>query len=220
MTQKSPKKSIAVLTREYVEKHPSIADCLADGLINYSALARKISDDLENNKEEAILVAARRYAKEMKKTKKRETEIRKILRDSRIEIRSRISIITARNDWGILQLLDNAVRTALNQRISVQVIHGIHGITIVTEDSLVDDLVRTIGDENLIRVRSGLVEIVVRSPEKIGEVSGIIAYLCQAIAKKGINCLEMVSCFTDSIFIVEEKDMSEAFSALNLCLAP
>lgn len=218
MSPTSPEKNIAVLTREYIETHPSIADCLGDGLINYSALARKISKELAIEKEEAILIAARRYATEIQKKKKRETKIREVLQDSRIEIRSNISIITARNDWGILQSLDNAVRTALNRRISIQVIHGIQGITIVVDDRLVEGLVQIIGDENLIRVRSGLVEIVVRSPETIGEVSGVIAHLCQAIAKRGINCLEMVSCFTDSIFIVEEIDMIEAFSALSTLL--
>ena len=133
-------------------------------------------------------------------------------------MRSQISIITARNDWSILQSLDSAIKTALNQRISIQVIHGVQSIIIVADDSITDDLVQTIGDKNLISVRTELVEIVVRSPEKIGEVSGVIAYLCQAIAKRDINCLEMLSCYTDSIFIVEEKDMIDAFSALNACV--
>ena len=72
MSPTSPEKSIAVLTREYIKTHPSIADCLGDGLINYSALARKISKELAIKKEEAILIAARRYASEVQKKKKQE----------------------------------------------------------------------------------------------------------------------------------------------------
>lgn len=220
MSIKASKKTIAVLTREFIEKHPSILDCLQDGLINYSALARKMSNELQIGQEEAILIAARRYAKKLENQRKHETDILEILHASRIEMHSRIAFITARNDWRILQSLDSAIKTALNQNISVQVIHGSQGISIVAEDNQVDDLIQTIGKDNLIKVRTGLVKIVIRSPENIEEVSGVVAYLCQALARHRINCLEIVICYTDNIFIIDEKDMIEAYEALNTCIAP
>ena len=51
-------KSAAQLSRDYIDTHPSIKDAIKLGLINYSALTRKIMQDLGISNEEAVLVAA------------------------------------------------------------------------------------------------------------------------------------------------------------------
>ena len=38
------------LTEKYLSEHPSIKDCLKEGIINYSKLSRKIANELEIEK--------------------------------------------------------------------------------------------------------------------------------------------------------------------------
>ncbi|MFQ6105463.1 MAG: ACT domain-containing protein, partial [Candidatus Hydrothermarchaeaceae archaeon] len=44
------------------------------------------------------------------------------------------------------------------------------------------------------------------SPEEIAETPGVIAYLAGMLALEGINVVEMMSSYTETSFIVEEKD--------------
>jgi aspartokinase len=70
----------------------------------------------------------------------------------------------------------------------------------------------------IIKVRENLVEIVVKSPEKIVDTAGVIAYLITNLSDAGINIEETVSCHTDTIFIVNEPDMINAYSVLTKCI--
>ena len=45
MTRKKPTISTASVVREYIDTHPSIKDGMQMGIINLSALARKIMDE-------------------------------------------------------------------------------------------------------------------------------------------------------------------------------
>ena len=47
MAETVSRESLAERTRIYIDAHPSIKDCVAKGLINYSSLARLIMKDLE-----------------------------------------------------------------------------------------------------------------------------------------------------------------------------
>src|SRR5213596_1136459 len=52
---------IAREVRDYIAGHPSVSDALKMGIVNYSALARKISKELGIRQKEAVLAACRRY---------------------------------------------------------------------------------------------------------------------------------------------------------------
>jgi hypothetical protein len=206
--------SIADKVRKYIETRPAVRDCVRYGVINYSALSRRIREELGAGSDDAILAACRRHARSLRGAP-REREIIKLLRESRLEMKSDIIAITARNDWSILSSLDDITNEMIRKRAVMQIIQGASGITIITDELLYPKLVTIIGRENIIKVREGLVELSVRSPERIGEISGIVAYLSSAVAEKGINAVEMVSCHTDTIFLFEEKDAFRAYEILS-----
>jgi hypothetical protein len=206
--------SIADRVRKYIETRPSIRDCVGYGVINYSALSRMIREELGEGSEDAILAACRRHARS-RRGASREKEIVKLLRESRLEMRSDIVAITARRDQDILSSLGEVTDEMIRKRAVMQIIQGASGITIITDDQLYPRLVTIIGRENILKVRNGLVEISVRSPERIGDISGIIAYLSSAVAEEGINAVEMASCHTDTIFLFEEEDAFRAYEILS-----
>ena len=56
------------------------------------------------------------------------------------------------------------------------------------------------------------------SPESVEETPGLMAFLAGALASKGINIVQAMSCYTDTIFILERDDMTAAIDALTQSL--
>ncbi len=208
------KESLAEKTRVYIDTHPSIKDCVAKGLVNYSALARKIMKDIDVDNEEAVMIACRRYASKLGKSSNHEMEILSVLKDSRLEMRTKTCIVTAKNDWSVLHKMDNLFKDLWNEKSIMQVVQSASAVTIIADKMLKDRIMDTVGRFNIIKVRENLVEIVVKSPEKIVDTTGVIAYLITNLSDAGINIEETVSCYTDTIFIVGEEDMINAYSVL------
>ncbi|MDD1768294.1 MAG: ACT domain-containing protein [Methanomassiliicoccales archaeon] len=217
MKKESPKESIAEKTRTYIDSHPSIKDCIARDLINFSSLARLIMKDTGIKNEEAVMIACRRYAMRLGKHD-HESEILKVLSSSRLEVKTKICIVTAKNDWTVLHRLETVFRKLINEKAIMQVIQGAQAITIIADEKLKGEVVDAVGKENVLKVRQDLVEISVKSPEVIVDTSGVYATLVSSLAEGGLNIVETASCYTDTIFIVNEEDMIEAYSILSKCI--
>ncbi len=207
-------KSAAQLSREYIDSHPSIKDAIKLGLINYSALTRRIMQDLGISNEEAVLVASRRYGENLKWTVN-EAGIKQVLGSSSLEVKNKITIITARNDWEVILSLDSIVKKILDESSIMQVLQGTTSITVIVEDAMKGTLEAAIGKRHIIKSASGLVQVTVKSPAEITGTHGVLAFLSSSLASKGINTVEVMSCYTDTIFIVEEADMMSAFDTLS-----
>ena len=93
--------NITRLTENYISQHPSIKDCLKNGLINYSSLSRQIVSELNlnlNKNFDAILIACRRFKRKLKKEDIFENRILKILKESKIEIKNKIIAVVLEKD--------------------------------------------------------------------------------------------------------------------------
>lgn len=218
MSKGMSKESLAEKTRVYIDTHPSIKDCVSKELVNYSALARKIMKDIDVDNEEAVMIACRRYASKLSTTTNHEMGILSVLKDSRLEMRTKTCIVTAKNDWSVLHKMDNLFKDLWNENSIMQVVQSASAVTIIADKMLKDRIMDTVGRFNIIKVRENLVEIVVKSPEKIVDTTGVIAYLITNLSDAGINIEETVSCYTDTIFIVDEEDMINAYSVLSKCI--
>ena len=218
MSKGPTKESLAEKTRIYIDAHPSVKDCVSKGLINYSSLARMIMKDLDLDNEEAVMIACRRYAGKLGVTTDHEMSILKILKDSRLEMRTKTCIVTAKNDWTVLHKMDNLFKDLWNEDSIMQIVQSASAVTIIADKMLKERILDTVSRFNIIKIRENLVEITVKSPEKIVETSGVISYLITNLSDAGINIEETVSCHTDTVFIVSESDMINAYSVLTKCI--
>lgn len=208
------KLSAAELTRKYIDRHPSIRDCISKDLINYSSLARLIMKDLGIKNEEAVLAASRRYAMKLSKTDS-EGAIIDLFEKSRLELKTRICIVVAKNEWIVLKNLDDVVKKFLAEKSTMQVLQSTNAITVISEDKHLPDITKAIGEDHVITVKENLAEITVKSPPDIEETPGAFTYLMTMLSEQGINLVEAVSCYTDTIFIVSREDMMPAFDILS-----
>lgn len=211
------KPSVAETTRKYIDRHPSIRDCISKDLVNFSSLSRLIMKEMGVTHEEAVLAASRRYAAKLSKTDF-EGDIMSVFEESRLELKTRICIVVAKNEWIVLRNLEEVVKKILSDKSTMQVMQSANAITVISEDKFLPMITRAIGEDHVVSVKQNLAEITVKSPQRIETTTGAFTYLVSMLSEQGINLLEAVSCYTDTIFIVNREDMMHAFDILSACI--
>ncbi len=217
----APSPTAAEVTRRYIEDHPSVRDCLGYNVVNFTSLARKIRSDTGLVNQEAVEVACRRYQRQMRSDPPLERRVLDVVRASRLEVRTRVAIVTARNDWDTLGTVLETGRSLLaDRRHLLQLLEGPGALTILCEEDLVDAVLAAVGRRATLAVHRHLSALTVRSPEEIVETAGVLAFLAGAMFRAGINSLELMSVYTDSTFVVREKDVLRAFQILSGLVHP
>ncbi len=187
--------TIAQNVRSYLKNKPYLLEALEKGIVNLSELARQIQAELKIDDTTAIKAALRRYSEELQKHRqKREEKVLQLLKRSNIAVYDRKSVMItskeiASNSGMKVDLLDKFVylldRSDMPQRISTLVKH-----------------------ENCTM-------IVVHSPEELEATPGVVAFLATLLAEQNINIVEFISCWTETIMVVEKKDSLKAYEVLS-----
>jgi len=207
--------NITKLTEQYISEHPSVKDCLKNGLINYSSLSRKIADELKINPKrnfDAILIACRRFKRKLKQEEGFEENILKILKRSKVEIKNKVIAIVLEKDIYFGHLL-NIEKEIKRQKEIFRVIESASGITVIASEDFLD-LIKRYFRNKIILENKGLAEITVKSPNEIETTPGTYAYMVSLFGDNGINIVETLSCWTDTIFLIKEEDVGKAMGLL------
>ncbi|HLA46716.1 MAG TPA: ACT domain-containing protein [Thermoplasmata archaeon] len=205
--------SIARQVRDYIAGRPSITDAIKMGIVNDSALARLVSKELGVRKYDAVLAACRRFPVEKMKGY-REDAVKRMLKKSRIETRTKIATITVVQGVDVLQRLGDVVEELLDENKICRLIQVSQGTVIIVDEGSVPRVTRKLREGQVINVGRDLVEITATSPESVEETPGLLAFLSGALASRGINIVQAMSCYTDTIFILEKEDMTGAIEVL------
>jgi len=187
--------TIAQDVRSYLRNKPYLLEALEKGIVNLSELSRQIQQELKTGNTSAVKAALRRFAEEAQRHKqKREEKVLQVLKRSGMAVYDRKSVvittkeIDAKNALKV-DLLDKHVylldRSDLPERISTLMKH---------EDCTM---------------------IVVHSPEELESTPGVVAFLAALLAEQNVNIIEFISCWTETIMVVEKKDSLKAYEVLS-----
>ena len=207
--------NITKLTEDYITKHPFVKDCLKRGLLNYSSLSRQICQDLNLDAKknfDAVLVACRRFYNKIKKEPTIEKKILEILKNSKIEVKNKINAIVLEKSIFIPNLID-IEKEAKKLMETFHIVEGATEINIIVSDDF-SKKIKQLFRNKIIKENKNLVEVVLKSPKQIETTVGVISYLYSLLGENGINIYETLSCWTDTIFLVEEKDLSKVMGFL------
>lgn len=208
-------KNTTEITNEYINEHPYIKNCLKKGLINYSALARHIAKELSIEKKsskEAILIAARRKQESLKKEFNQEKEISKLLLNSEIEIKNKIVVF----------ILEKTINFDALEKIQLQIkkeasfsyiLEGSDNYTIITQEKYIQSIEKNLKTA-IIKFNKNMVLINIKSPKEIETIPGVVSYLTSLFAENGVNIYEFLSCWTNTIFIIDSKDLNKSINFL------
>lgn len=206
--------NITQLTEQYIEAHPSVKDCLKKKLVNYSQLSRLVirESGLKNSDFDAVLIAARRYFWKLLKAAAAEDKIRSLLIHSRIEIKSKVTVVVIDKHIFTDDLLE-LERKIKKSRNVFYAIEGTDAITIITAAAFADDI-RSIFKSGIMKLWKDLALVIIVSPEKIEETPGVFSYLSGLLSDRGINVVETMSCWSETLFVVAEADIAKVLEAL------
>src|SRR5919206_1689777 len=192
--RQKPTISTAAVVREYIDTHPSIKDGMRMGVINLSALARRIMDEKGLKSEEAALMACRRYELDPK-SRINEEAILKVLRRSKLEIRTKVVTMTVRTSWHMYGKLEKVMSAMRGREQNVHIIQGTAGVTIIMDGAVSKEVRDIIGEDEVLKEEKDLVELIVNSPEVVEDVQGVVAFLSSSLSSRGINFIEVISCY-------------------------
>jgi hypothetical protein len=204
--------NITKLTEEYISERPSIKDCLKKKLINYSSLSRKIGNELGIKQHDAILIACRRYHGKLKAEASNEEKILEVIRKSKIEVKNKRIAMVLEKETHHDDLLE-AEKEVKKRRETMQLIEGATAITIITSQEFLDSF-KSRFKGHIIKVNSDLVEINIKSPREIENIPGVLPQLCSIFSEKGVNLVENMSCWTDTLFLIHENDFPKVMGSL------
>ncbi len=211
--------SIAKAVEELVEQSPFLALALSEGIINYSALARKLRPYLKARikrrfSDEAVIMALKRM--ELRHRKDLEFPLKKAIAEATYSIYSPVYDLIfdyTMKDISSIKPSENAC---------FMFIVGTRCASLITDDkSLVDEVKNRLGNR-IIKCLEGLALFRVMLKDKYVEQPGIIYLLSKTFAKASISILELGSSYREISFVIKEKEIAkaiEAFRALQLSLS-
>jgi len=207
--------NVTKLTEDYISEHPYVKDCLKKGLINYSSLTRQICSDVDLNLKknfDAVLIACRRYFRKIRSEATTEKKIVDILKNSKIEVKNKINSIILEKNIVFANLLE-LEKEAKKFLETFHIIEGTASITIITTDDFSKSVKQAFRNK-IIKEYNNLVEVILKSPREIVTTAGVISYVYSLLGENGINVVDTLSSWTDTIFLVEEKDLSRVMEFL------
>jgi len=208
--------SISRIVQELIDKDISIQHALEKGYGNYSAIARMLKPMVEemlgrNVKLESVITAVKRARITYKSAY--HLDVTSVIADSTINLRTDVAKIsiekTRRNMDTIRKIL-----AGFSQDEYIQIVEGMRTITLLLDQKLVERIKSNFSLENILEEKSNLVAIIITSPQKIVETPGCVTSFYNALSRVHINIEETLSCSTETIMVLQLKDVGKALAAL------
>ena len=188
----------ANLIRLYLKRRPQLLSVVNNGLCNYSALARRLQKEIFPGKPHeftAIKAALLRLSKEDSSQEHDwEKGVEKILKQSSVEIRSHVAVISSKGSVGVPVI-------AMSNSKS--------GVMSVVDSSFVPQL-----KKKGLKIIDNLTLVILCSPLQLQDTPGCVSAILDAIATEGINVLEFISCHTDTLMVVKNADAVRVYEIL------
>lgn len=203
------------MTEKYILDHVSIKDCLKKGLVNYSALARLISKELGIEKKaskEAILVAARRFRMKMGDRHHYENDILNLLKKSNVEIKNNIVIFTLEK-YVYPDSLIEIEKVIKKEKALFFSIEGTKTITIIVQEQSAG-LIEKHFRAHILDKRANLSLFTITSPG-IRTTPGVVTYISGMFFDNDINIEEFMSCYDDTLIVIDSRDTNKVIRFLN-----
>ncbi len=209
--------SVAEAVKKLIDADPSLKECLEAGIINYTRMAKKLKPMIEKILEkevsvEAIKASLIRYSKTTSRPKWRPGVLR-ILARSVLEIRTGISAVTVRIH--MMPYIINIVNKLLGRARFLAVIQGLNNVTLIVSDEHYGEILDQLGKENVVEEIRGESALVIISPKEIIRTPGFLAYIMDLLGRNGINVLQAVSYYTETMILVSSDDLMKAFKIIS-----
>jgi hypothetical protein len=187
--------SIAQQVRDAIQMRPSLLDALNMKIVNYSALARLLKEEIGEGSLEAVKAAVIRIADEISSERSlREEAVQSILRETKVRLQDKIGVV--------ISPIKLEIPHIVTAHLTDQYIY------------IVDQTVMKNQLSEKVHFQKNLVALILLSPPVVEETPGFVAFITQLLASRNINIVEFISCSTNTIIILDSSQALLAFSLL------
>jgi len=203
---------------QFIHKEPFLVENIQNGLINISALARKLEPKLSKkvgkklNVNAIIMTIKRMEIEEIKKSRPLKKQIKNI---GDLTVKSGLIDYSFQNTPEFEKM---SSKFSLKQLTNTKGFHtlckGIHETTVIISENLKSIFEKSLGDIPYISRQEDLASITIQLPKLNTEVSGLYHYLLGIITWRGISIVEVISTTHELTIILKEEHVSAALEAL------
>ena len=187
--------TIAQNVRNHLQNKPYLLEALEKGIVNLSELSRQIQEELQIENMSAVKAALRRFSEELQKHKqKREEKVLQVLKRSAMAVYDRKSVIITTKEIN--------TKTGMKVDLLGKVVY------LLDKSDMPDRISALVKHDNCTM-------IVMHSPEELEATPGVVAFLTTLLAEQNVNIIEFISCWTETIIVVEKKDSLKAYKVLS-----
>lgn len=211
--------SVAEATRQIVDTHPSILDCLREEVVNFSALAENLYGEVtrvtsrERVNKDSIKMALMRYCDQLQQQKDvLERSVMQIIADSVLELKNDLMVVTVQQEAVLAR--GQELFTFMQNFRFFQLIQGTTTFTLLADQAHKRELDSFFRPTSVVGSWENQSALILISPPEIIQTMGIVAYLSHLFSTGGVNLTQIMSCHTDTIFIVDREQALEAYTIL------
>lgn len=211
---------ISNVVREILYSSEIALSAFNDGYLNLSGYAKAIRKEVETRTKKpvrvgSIVVALSRLKKTTGKTGKRKPLLPEVAIED-LSVKSGLVEVAFDRTAGNLARLRELYRDSrINASDFFMVTQGTGEITIVALETALPHIINVTRPAKPKAMIRNLVGLTARFDERYLAIPNVIFVFVRQLALKHINIVEIVSTYTELTFIIDEKDLQEAFLALN-----
>lgn len=204
---------------EVIKKKPFLEGALVEGLINLSALARKLKPEIEKKvgkevNDSAVIMALNRLVPRLELMSA--MKFKKVIENiGDVIVRSNLADYTFVNSPTLYEKQSQL----LNQIHSMKDVfctfsQGIHETTLVVSSSIIHIVEEIFADEKQMALTHDLSSITVKLPSENTICPGVYYYIFKELAWDNINISEVISTTNEFTVVLSDDDIHRAFTII------
>jgi aspartokinase len=206
-------KNITKSVRAIIDNDLSFQDAMQRGYCNLSAMARIIKPSIDaiagaDVSIESIVTALKRTRKDYKVPY---ASVEPIVAGSKISLRTDVAKLSIVKNKKTIEKIAKPLTMHYDSFISVS--ESVNSVTLIFDQLILENM-KGVFNDDLLEVESNLAAIIVQSPEEIIKTPGCALIFFNQLARRHVNIEDTISCYTDTIMLVNMNDVAKAFNAL------
>jgi hypothetical protein len=188
--------------RVYLRHKPYVLEALHGGILNSSALARLVQRELglKSNAYNAVKAAVRRYSDELKTQEGAiERNALEVLKENSVTLADKTAVVVS--------------SAKLEMKSDAEVKIGQYYIYLTGQSQA--KRVPKGERAGLVKVETGCSTITIHSGVRVENTTGVIAFLSSVLAEQGINLVELISCYTETMIVVKKADALRGYQIIS-----
>lgn len=207
------RRSITKSVKAIVDNDLSFQDALQRDYCNLSAMARIIKPSIDaiagtDISTESIVTALKRAKSQYRLPA---ANVVPIVAGSKISLKTDVAKLSILKNRKTIEKIAKPLTQYYDSFISVS--ESLNSVTLIF-DQLILERMKSLFDDDILEVEDGLAAIIVQSPEAIIKTPGCALIFYNQLARRHVNIEDTVSCYTDTIMLVNMNDVAKAFNAL------